>query len=100
MPYPPAEPGLPGGCDMTSRPRVAAAAVAVLATASLVLAAPAGAAGDRKAPTTPGNFRVTGVTPYFAQLAWNPSTDNSGTVRYQLTASNGESISLPNGTTT
>jgi hypothetical protein len=85
---------------MTSRPRVAATVVAALAVASLVLASPAGAAGDRKAPTTPGNFRVTGVSPYFAQLAWNPSTDNSGTVRYQITVSNGESISLPNGTTT
>jgi chitodextrinase len=61
----------------------------------------AAAAGpDRKAPTTPGNFRVTAVSPYFAHLAWNASTDNSGTVRYQLTASDGGSVSLPNGTTT
>ena len=85
---------------MISRPRAAAMAVAALALASLAFASPAAAAPDRKAPTTPGNFRVTGVTPYFANLAWNPSTDNSGTVRYQLTVSNGESISLPNGTTT
>jgi hypothetical protein len=73
--------------------------VALLAVASLAVASPAAAAPDRKAPTTPGNFRVTGVTPYFAHLAWNPSTDNSGTVRYQVTVSNGESTSLPNGTT-
>ena len=85
---------------MISRPRAAATAVAALALASLMFASPAAAAPDRKAPTTPGNFRVTGVTPYFAHLAWNPSTDNSGTVRYQITVSNGESISLPNGTTT
>ena len=85
---------------MISRPRVAATAVAALAVVSLVFASPAAAAPDRKAPTTPGNFRVTGVTPYFAHLAWNPSTDSSGTVRYQITVSNGESISLPNGTTT
>ena len=85
---------------MISRPRAAATAVAALALASLVFASPAAAGPDRKAPTTPGNFRVTGVTPYFAHLAWNPSSDNSGTVRYQLTVSNGESISLPNGTTT
>jgi hypothetical protein len=83
-----------------SRPRAAAMAVAALALASLVFASPAAAGPDRNAPTTPGNFRVTGVTPYFAHLAWNPSTDNSGTVRYQITVSNGESISLPNGTTT
>lgn len=75
-------------------------AVAALALASLAFASPAAAGSDRKAPTTPGNFRVTGVTPYFAHLAWSPSTDNSGTVRYQITVSNGESISLPNGTTT
>ena len=85
---------------MISRPRAAATAVAALALVSLVFASPAAAGPDRTAPTTPGNFRVTGVTPYFAHLAWNPSTDNSGTVRYQITVSNGESISLPNGTTT
>ena len=85
---------------MISRPRAAATAVAALALASLVLASPAAAAPDRKAPTTPGNFRVTGLPPYFAHLAWNPSTDNSGTVRYQITVSNGENRSLPNGTTT
>ena len=85
---------------MISRPRVAATAVAALAVVSAVFASPAAAGPDRKAPTTPGNFRVTGVTPYFAHLAWNPSTDDSGTVRYQITVSNGESVSLPNGTTT
>jgi hypothetical protein len=70
--------------------------VAVLAV--LAFASPA-AAADRQAPTTPGNFRVTGTAPYFAHLAWSPSSDNSGTVRYQITVSNGESVSLPNGTT-
>jgi chitinase len=48
--------------------------VAALAFASLAFASPAAAGPDRKAPTTPGNFRVTGVTPYFAHLAWDPST--------------------------
>ena len=85
---------------MTSRPRAAATAVAALAVASLAFASPAAAGPDRKAPTTPGNFRVTGVTPYFAHLAWSPSTDDAGTVRYQITVSNGESRSLPDGTTT
>ena len=59
---------------MFSRLRAAETAVAALALASLVFASPAAAAADRKAPTTPGNFRVTSVTPYFAHLAWNPST--------------------------
>jgi chitodextrinase len=83
-----------------SRPRAAATAVVALAVASLLFASPAAAGPDRKAPTTPGNFRVTGVTSYFAHLAWNASSDNSGTVRYQITVSNGESITLPGGTTT
>jgi hypothetical protein len=83
-----------------SRPRAAATAVAALAVVSLAMASPAAAAPDRKAPTTPSNFRVTGTAPYFAHLAWSPSTDNSGTVRYQITVSNGESTSLPNGTLT
>ena len=85
---------------MFSRSRAAATAVAALVVAALVFASPAAAGPDRKAPTTPGNFRVTGVTSYFAHLAWDPATDNSGTVRYQITVSNGESVSLPNGTTT
>jgi hypothetical protein len=74
--------------------------VVAAALALLVFAPTAAAAGDRKAPTTPGNFRVSGVTPYFATLAWNPSTDNSGSVRYQLTVSNGDGVTLPDGTTT
>jgi hypothetical protein len=88
------------GCDVISRPRAAATAVAAVAVASLMFVSPAAAGPDRKAPTTPGNFRVTGVSAYFAHLAWNPSSDDSGTVRYQLTASNGESVTLQNGTTT
>jgi hypothetical protein len=83
-----------------SRPRAAATAVLASTLAALAFASSAAAAGDHQAPTTPGNFRVTGTAPYFAHLAWSPSTDNSGTVRYQITVSNGESISLPNGTTT
>ena len=70
---------------MISRPLAAATVVAVPSPCLVRVASPAAAAPDRKAPTTPGNFRVTGVTPYFAHLAWNPSTDNSGTVRYRST---------------
>lgn len=39
---------------------------------------------DSKAPTTPTDLRVTGVMAYSVSLAWNPSTDNSGSVRYQV----------------
>ena len=53
--------------------------LALVATAAV--AAPS---GDRKAPTTPTNLRVTGVTAYSVSLAWNPSTDNSGKVSYTI----------------
>jgi len=33
-------------------------------------------------------------------FAWSPSTDNSGSVHYQITVSTGENISVPNATTT
>jgi chitinase len=58
--------------------RLAGFAVAVL----LVTAAPAAAAPDRRAPTKPGNFRVTAKTQTTVSLAWNASTDNSGSVTY------------------
>ena len=59
-----------------------------LACCMLLLALSSGAAwaapSDRKAPTTPTDLRVTGVTAYSVSLAWNPSTDNSGQVRYKV----------------
>jgi chitodextrinase len=60
--------------------RLAGLVIAVL----LVGAAPAAAAPDRKAPTKPGNFRVTAKTQTTVSLAWNASTDNSGSVRYDV----------------
>lgn len=45
--------------------------------------------GDRIKPTTPKNFRVTGVTPFSVALAWSPSTDNSGKFTYRLWSSAG-----------
>jgi chitodextrinase len=53
--------------------------LALVATSAL-----AARRGDTKPPTTPTDLRVTGVTAYSVSLAWNPSTDNSGTVRYQI----------------
>jgi hypothetical protein len=43
---------------------------------------------DKKPPTTPTNLRITGLTAYTVSLAWNPSTDNSGQVRYQICCAN------------
>jgi hypothetical protein len=59
------------------------------------LAAPA---GDRKAPTRPTDLRVTAVGPYSLSLAWNPSSDNVGVVRYVVCcSSSGKSQELPGG---
>lgn len=48
--------------------------------ASMTTAAPR----DRTPPTTPTNLRVTGTTSYSVSLAWNPSTDNSGSFSYVI----------------
>jgi chitodextrinase len=39
-------------------------------------------AGDKTAPTAPTNLRVTATTTTSVTLAWNPSTDNTGTFSY------------------
>src|SRR5687767_1575610 len=39
-------------------------------------------AADRTRPTTPTNLRSTAVTSTSVSLAWNPSTDNSGSFVY------------------
>jgi hypothetical protein len=62
---------------------------------------PAGAAGaDKSKPTTPTNFRVTGVAPYSVSLAWSPSKDNSGTFSYVICCSNTNSATVPQAATT
>jgi chitinase len=60
--------------------RLAGIAAAVL----LVAAAPAAGAQDWRAPTKPGNFRVTAKTQTTVSLAWNASTDNSGSLSYHV----------------
>jgi chitinase len=61
---------------------------------ALVMTLPAaatarGAPRDRIPPTTPTNLRVTAVSPTSVSLAWNPSTDNSGSFFYVLSANTG-----------
>ena len=58
---------------------------------------PGPSGGDHQAPTTPRNLRVTGMTPYSISLAWDPSTDNSGSFVYRIccTNSNGETVNAP-----
>ena len=72
------------------------AIVACLLILVLILpAAPAYAAGDRQPPTTPTNLRVTGMTAYSVSLAWNPSTDNSGSFTYTICCSTNSSETFP-----
>jgi hypothetical protein len=56
--------------------------IALLAALGAGLAPASAATRDRQAPTTPTNLRITGMTPYSVSLAWNPSTDNSGSFSY------------------
>jgi chitodextrinase len=81
-----------------ARPTLAPLLLAAAAALTLAVA-PALAANDRKAPTTPGSFRVTSTSSYTASLAWQASSDNSGSVSYVLSASTGESVTLPGSTT-
>jgi chitodextrinase len=88
---------------MTGRhPSWVAARVAALALLlTLVLgASPALAAGDRQAPTKPTNLRVTSTTSYRVSLAWNASTDNSGTFSYRVVVGNGATYTVPQAQTT
>jgi chitodextrinase len=78
--------------------RVAAAILAVLV--SVFGTSPAFAAGDRQAPTKPTNLRVTSLTSYKLSLAWNPSTDNSGSFSYKVVVSDGATYTLPQTQTT
>src|SRR5688500_9567106 len=58
------------------------------------------AAQDRKPPTKPANLRVTSLTPHRVTLAWDPSTDNSGTFTYRVFVSWGSTTTLPQTQTT
>jgi len=56
---------------------------------------PALGARDRSAPTTPGNLRITALTPYTVSLAWDASKDNSGIASYKICCAytNSETVS-------
>ena len=53
---------------------------------------------DSQAPTTPGNFRSTGVTATSVSLAWNAATDNTGVTGYGVYRG-GNLVSSPTGLT-
>ena len=81
--------------------RLAAAILVVLTTlASFFGASPALAAQDRKPPTRPTNLRATSLTAHRVTLAWNPSTDDSGSFTYRVWVSWGSTTTLPQTQTT
>src|ERR671924_2163772 len=67
---------------------------------SLFGTTPALAARDRKPPTKPANLRATSLTAHRVTLAWDPSTDNSGTFTYRVFVSWGTTTTLPQTQTT
>ena len=71
---------------------------AVLANAALIALSTAASAAppqDKRPPTTPTNLRVTAVGPYTVTLAFNPSTDNSGSFQYVVCCANANSQTFP-----
>src|SRR5215208_4872533 len=64
---------------LTARALVVLIMLALLVSPSSVLAAK-----DRSAPTQPTNLNATATTATSVTLAWNPSTDNSGSVSYRV----------------
>lgn len=58
------------------------------------------AARDRTPPTKPSNLRVTSLSAHSVTLAWNPSTDNSGTFSYKLWVSYNFTHTVPQTQTT
>jgi chitodextrinase len=75
-------------------------AVVILMLSMVLSAMPVLAAKDFKAPTRPTNLRVTSVSSYNVSLAWNPSTDNSGTFSYRVVGSDGATYTVPQTQTT
>jgi chitodextrinase len=67
-----------------SAPAARGAAIAC-ALALLLTSSPVSAGSrDRKPPTRPTNLHVTASTPYSVSLAWDPSTDDSGSFSYRV----------------
>jgi chitodextrinase len=53
-----------------------------------------GGGGDRTAPTAPTNLRVTSLSQTSVTLAWDPSTDNSGSFSYSV-SKDGQGFTVP-----
>jgi fibronectin type 3 domain-containing protein len=93
-----------GRNDMTPKEavvrRAAGAALALVLTLVVVgSVAAAPNARDRTPPTTPTNLRVTSLSQESVTLAWNPSTDNSGSFSYSV-SKDGQGFTVPQTQTT
>jgi chitodextrinase len=94
---------------MTAKTAVArrATGAALAVVVALVVAGPVGAGkkpgpappGDKTPPTAPTNLRVTSLGQTSVTLAWNASTDNSGSVTYSV-VKDGQGFTVPQGQTT
>jgi chitodextrinase len=73
--------GLPGP-SFAARVAAAAVLLALVPGSSIT----SGQTRDRTPPTAPTSLRVTALTSYVVSLAWNPSTDNSGSFSYRIYA--------------
>jgi chitodextrinase len=79
--------------------RAAGAALALVLALVVVGSVAAATQGDRTPPTTPTNLRVTSVSHKSVTLAWDPSTDKSGSFSYSVNM-NGLSFTVPQTQTT
>jgi hypothetical protein len=86
---------------MTAKKAVArrAGGAALALVLALVVVGSAAAARDRTPPTTPTNLRVTSLSHKSVTLAWDPSTDNSGSFSYSVNK-DGQGFTVPQGRTT
>jgi hypothetical protein len=79
--------------------RVAGTGLALVLALVVVGSVTAATQRDRTPPTTPTNLRVTSLTQKSVTLAWDPSTDNSGSVSYTV-SKDGQGFTVPEGRTT
>jgi hypothetical protein len=79
----------------TSRSIARGAVIACVLTLLLGSSPVSAGRQDRKRPTTPQNLRVTAVTPFGVSLAWDPSTDDSGSFSYRVHQSWGYDATVP-----
>jgi chitodextrinase len=80
--------------------RVATRSLLIVLVFSLFLSvSPVSAARDRTPPTKPTNLHVTAMTSYSVSLAWNPSTDSSGSITYKICCATTSSGTVSHPTT-